>query len=199
MKIFYANPLITILLISDLFVVVGFGFVEPILALFIVDLPGATIKTIGVAMGIYLITKSLTQVPFSRFIDKYDDSFDVKWLFFGTTLIAMTPIIYMNADNVFMIYIAQIINGLGAGFAYPAWLGLWSTHLDRGKESFQWSFYSTITGISTAVAAPTGAYIADTFGFQNLFLAMFIFAIFGSTLTLVAHSYISRSHQHKRR
>ena len=74
-------------------------------------------------------------------------------LIVGTFFITLVPFVYMNADHVNMIYLAQVIQGIGSGLAFPTWLGLWSTHLDRKHESFEWSLYSTSVGLGTAFTA----------------------------------------------
>ena len=138
------NRTIKLLMISDVFFMTGFGLIDPILAIFIKEnLIGGTIFAAGVASTIFLITKSIVQLPFSRYVDRHDQK--VRWLITGTFLIAAVPFIYFFADNVKYIYFAQIVHGLGSGLAYPTWLGLWSTHLDKKHESYEWSMYSTLT------------------------------------------------------
>lgn len=195
------NPVVILLLVSDLLIISGFGLLDPILAVFINDsVPGATLATVGIASGIFLVVKSLIQVPFSKLVDRYSDKFDTRWLFIGTALVSVTPLIYLVADKVEWIYLAQVVNGLGAGIAYPSWLGLWSTHLDKGKESFEWSFYSTITGLAAAAAAPIGAYVVEQTSFQAIFVLMFCFAMTGSLLILfLGRSGISLARRRRRR
>ena len=57
----------------------------------------------------------------------------------------------------------------GSGFAYASWLGLWSTHLDKKRESFEWCLYSTFVGIGTAVSAAVGGILAEYIGFRLTF------------------------------
>lgn len=172
------NRTIKLLLFSSIFVDTGFGFIDPILSIFIKDnLVGGTIFTAGVASTIYLITKSVLQLPFSRYVDKHDDK--VKWLLVGTAAMVLVPFIYIFCSNVWYIYLAQIFLGIGSALAYPTWLGLWSIHLDKKKESFEWSLYSTTTGIGTAITASLGAAIAQWFGFRAAFALVGVLAVIG--------------------
>jgi DHA1 family quinolone resistance protein-like MFS transporter len=82
------------------------------------------------------------------------------------------------------IFLAQIIWGLGSGLAYPTWLGLWSINLDRGHESFEWSMYSTLTGLGAAAAAAVGAAIAQLFGFVATFVIIGIMSLAGCFILL---------------
>ncbi|PIZ52436.1 hypothetical protein COY27_00380 [Candidatus Woesearchaeota archaeon CG_4_10_14_0_2_um_filter_33_13] len=172
------NKTIKLLMFSDIFFVTGFGLVDPILAIFIKEnLAGGTIFAAGLASMMFLLTKSIIQLPFSRYVDEHDDK--VKWLIMGAFLITSVPFIYVFAENIYWIYLAQIVYGLGSGLAYPTWLGLWSTNLDHKHESFEWSLYSTLTGLGTAATAAVGAAIAQFIGFKYTFIMAGIMGVAG--------------------
>lgn len=177
------NRTLKLLMISDIFIGTGFGLIAPIMAIFIKDnLVGGTIFAAGLASTIYLIVKCLVQLPFSRYVDRHDHK--VKWLIVGTFLISSVPFIYLFAQHVYWIFFAAIIYGLGGGLAYPTWLGLWSTNLDRNHESFEWSLYSTLVGIGTAITASVGAAIAEFIGFQFTFILVGILSVTGGSILL---------------
>lgn len=163
------NRTMKILMLSDIFVLTGFGLIQPILAIFINDgVTGGTVFAAGLASALFLLTKSLVQLPFSKYVDGQKNK--AAWLLLGTLLMAAVPVIYVTAGSIYQIYAAEIIYGLGSGLAYPTWLGLWSANLDRGRESFQWSVYSTSTGLGTALTGAVGAGIASLVGFTATFL-----------------------------
>ncbi|MBN2880677.1 MFS transporter [Candidatus Woesearchaeota archaeon] len=165
------NRVIKFLMISDTLVLTSFGLIDPILAIFFKeDLIGGTILMAGLASTIFLMTKSLVQLPFSKFVDSHKYETRVKWLIFGTFLIATVPFIYIFAKHIYLVFLAQFIYGIGSGLAYPTWLGLWSTHLDKKKESFEWSLYSTISGLGTAITAGIGAALSQFLGFTFTFI-----------------------------
>ena len=155
--------------------------IDPILAIFIKDnLVGGTIFAAGFASMIFLITKSLIQLPFSKYVDSHDDK--VKWLIVGTFLVAFVPFIYLFSTHIYFIYAAQLVHGIGSGLAFPTWLGLWSTHLDKNHESFEWSLYSTLVGLTTALTALIGAAISQYFGFRYAFILVGILSLVGSLI-----------------
>ncbi len=175
------NRVIKLLMFSDIFVITGFGLIEPILAIYIKEnLIGGTIFAAGIASMIFLVTKSLVQLPFSRYVDNHDDK--VKWLILGSLIISCIPLIYIYAKSVYYIYFAQFLFGIGSGLAYPTWLGIWSTHLDRKHESFEWSLYSTMTGLGTAMTAAIGAAIAEFAGFKVTFALVGVMALTGCVI-----------------
>lgn len=173
------NNTIKLLIISDIFLLTGFGLVGPIFSIFIKDnLQGGTIFAAGLASFIFLITKSIIQIPFSKYIDKHDHK--IKFLILGTFLIAIVPFIYIFSENIYMIFIAQFIYGVGAGFSYPCWFGLFSLNLDKHHESFEWSIYGALVSIGAAISAAIGGIIAQYIGFKITFLFGGVLALFGS-------------------
>jgi len=173
------NKTIKMLMISDVFLLTGFGLIAPILAIFIKEnLVGGTIFAAGFASTLFILTKCAVQLPFSRYVDNHDNK--LKWLIIGTFIISITPFIYIFANHIYLIYIAQILHGIGSGLAYPTWLGLWTVNLDKKHESFEWSLYSSFTGIGTALTAAIGAIIAQVLGFRYTFALTGLIALVGS-------------------
>lgn len=170
------NRTIKLLMISDIFLMTGFGLIDPILAIFIKEnLVGGTIFAAGLASTLFLITKCAVQLPFSKYVDKHKNK--VRWMIAGTFLISIVPFIYIFAKDIAFVYIAQVLYGLGSGLVYPTWLGLWSTHLDKKHESFEWSLYSTLTGLGVALTATIGATIAEFVGFAYTFIFVGIMSL----------------------
>jgi DHA1 family quinolone resistance protein-like MFS transporter len=179
------NRTMKLLMLSDIFVLTGFGLIQPILAIYINDggLTGGTMLSAGVASALFLFVKSLVQLPFGHYIDNKPKK--SSWLIMGTLLMAAVPLIYLSANSIYHVYLAETIYGIGSGLAYPTWLGLWSANLDKGKESFQWSVYSTSTGIGTAATGAAGAALASSAGFTVTFVSAGLLCILGC-LALIA-------------
>ncbi len=178
------NRTIKLLMLSDIFVLTGFGLIQPILAIFInEDVTGGTILTAGMASTLFLGTKSLVQLPFSRYIDRCEKK--TRWLILGTALIASVPVMYIFIDNIYQLYLAEMLYGIGSGLAYPTWVGLWSLNLNPGRESFEWSVYSTSTGLGTAATAAAGAAIASLAGFTTTFILTGLMCVLGCGILLM--------------
>jgi MFS family permease len=179
------NRTMKLLLLSDIFVLTGFGLIQPILAIYINDggVTGGTMLTAGMASALFMLTKSLVQLPFGHYVDSQAGK--ERWLILGTLLMAAVPIIYLSANCIDHIYLAELIFGLGSGLAYPTWLGLWSVNLDPGRESFQWSIYHTSTGMGTAATGAAGAAMASQVGFSATFLLAGLLCIVGCLVLLI--------------
>jgi DHA1 family quinolone resistance protein-like MFS transporter len=179
------NRTMKLLLLSDLFVLTGFGLIQPILAIYINDggVTGGSMLSAGMASALFLFIKSLVQLPFGHYVDRQSDK--SKWLILGTLLMAAVPIIYLSANSIYHIYLAEAVYGLGSGLAYPTWLGLWSANLDKGKEGFQWSVYSTSTGLGTAATGAAGAALASQVGFAATFVSAGLLCLLGCLALII--------------
>jgi MFS family permease len=161
------NRTLKLLTISDIFIFSGFGLIGPILAIFIKDdLVGGTLLTAGIASAIFLIVHAVSQIAFAQIFS----SKDRRWmLLLGTLLIAINPFIYIFSTNIWQIFIAQFIHGIGAGFSYPAWYSLFSSNIKKKESGFQWSVYNSGISIGTGITAIVGAWLAGLIGFRLVF------------------------------
>jgi DHA1 family quinolone resistance protein-like MFS transporter len=177
------NKTLYVLWFSDVFILTGFGLITPIMAIFIKDnIIGGTILAAGIASALFLTTKAVVQIPFSRYVDSHEDK--VKWLRIGTLLIITVPFQYLFAENIIAIYLAQITYGVGAGLAASAWLTLWSTNLDRYHEGFEWSLYSATVGLGTGLSAFLGGTLATYWGFNPTIMIMGALSAIGFLMLL---------------
>ncbi len=179
------NKKLLMLIFSDLFILSGFGLISPIFAVYLnTSLIGGSLVAIGLATTIFLVVKSAVQLPLSKyFIDKHDHK--AVFIVIGTILIVSVPFIYMFAKNITTIYIAQAIYGLGAALDYPAWFSLFVLYMDKKHRGYEYTVYTTLIGVGTAIAAYFGAQIAALLGFKTLFLIVGI-ASFVGLLFLIA-------------
>ena len=178
------NRTIRLLMLSDLFLFTGFGLVTPILAIFVKDnLSGGTIAAAGIASFIYLFMKAIVQLPFSRYTDAHP-KLQRHLLIYGSILMSASSLMFIPATHISTIYMAQFLRGIGAGLAYPCWLSLWSVHLDKHHEGYEWSLYNTVASIGTAIAAVVGAALVESIGFQSTFVIVSITTLIGSFILL---------------
>ena len=177
------DKIIKYLIVSDIFLITGFGLIDPFLAVFIKDkLINGSLLAAGFATTLFLIAKSIIQLPFSKYIDNHKEK--IKYLIIGTLIVSISPFILILANKIEHVYLAQIIRGIGAGLAVPTWLGLFTTHIDKGKESYEWSIYITLVGLGIALSGLIGATIASFLGFKFAFFIVGILSLIGSLILL---------------
>jgi len=171
------NKTLRLLIISDVFVLSGFGLIAPILSIYINDnLIGGSIFSAGLASTIFLITHAGLQLLFSY---KFNPKDRLWMLRLGTAIIACVPIGYIFATNIYHIYLIEFIYGIGAAFSYPTWSSLFTSHLEKGERGFQYSIYSSAVGVGTALTAAAGAWMAEKVDFKIVFIFTGIMAMIG--------------------
>ncbi len=176
------NRTLKLLIFSDIFVLTGFALISPIMAIFIKEnLIGGTIAAVGIAAAITTGLRCLLQLMFAH-IAKPKHRYIMAVA--GTFFIAIVPFIYFFSTHIFHIYIAAVVHGFGAGLANPAWFSLFANNLAKGKKGWEWSIYSSLVGIGTAIAAFVGAQLASKFGFEPVFIVVGGLSLIGCFILL---------------
>ena len=190
-KNYKINFVIKMLILSDFLVWSSFQLLAPIFAIFITDKIQGGIEVVGIAAGIYWLTKSLFEIPVGIFIDRTKAESDDLYLAFGGTVVtSLVYLSYVFIDSVSQLYILQAVLGIGAAVAFPGWYSIFTKHVDKGKEAFEWSLYDVVLGVGMAGAAALGGFIAHAFGFNALFLIISIFTLLGAFILLTLKSKI---------
>ena len=176
------NDVVRTLTISDFFILSGFGLIAPIFAVFLTDnIEGGSVEVVGIAATIFLLTRSLGQIPVAYVIDKIKgENDDFQSLVIGSIISSFVPIMYIFARNPWHIYIIQLIFGFSQALTYPSWYAIFTRHVDNHKEGFEWGVYSTLTDLGGAAVAGIGGYVALTYGFTPLFITVSIMSLIGS-------------------
>lgn len=188
------NSVVRYLVLGDFFVNAGFSVFAPVMAIFITrQIAGGTIEVVGFGAAIVQIAKIIVELPLSRILDKnhgeYDDFYS---LILGSALIAAVPFLYLLATQVIHIYIIEAIYGVGIAFTIPPWYAIFSRHLDKLQESFEWTLDSVSIGLAAAGAAAFGGILAQHFGFHFVFIIGGFLAIFGGILQLKIFRHIKK-------
>jgi MFS family permease len=186
------NPVIRFLIISDTIIMGAAGLLGPIFALFITDfIKGGNATVAGLAAAIYLLTKSIAQIPIAHLIDKIRGEKDDFWLMFiFTAAIAFAPLLYLVIDTPIELYMVQFVLGLFTAFTFPTYMAIFTRHIDKDKEGTEWGVYFTLTDLTGAALAALGGYIAVTSGFSTLIVTVVIVSFLGTLLLLPIKPYI---------
>lgn len=179
------NQIIRTLIISDFFLFFALGLLTPIFAVFILNNIANKIEVIGYAVAIYWLTRVITVMPLSHLMDKMKGEMD-EYLFMiiGTFAVTCVPLFYIISSQPWHIYLLQIISGLANSLAVPAWRILFTNHIDSRIVGLEWSLEDVGVGLATAASAAIGAFIANEFGFNTLFVLIFLCGLIGTSILL---------------
>lgn len=184
------NRVIKILIFSDFILNSGWGLIAPIFAIFLVQRISfgdqiEAAKVAGFASLIYWVSKSILQIPIANYLDKKRGEKDDFWcMFFGGLLSAIAPFGFVVSTSPFHIYFFQFLRAIGMAMNVPAWLAIFTRHIDKGKEALEWGIKSTSLGIGIGIAGAVGGVLVATLGFEIAFSLVGIFNLISTFLLL---------------
>jgi len=184
------NKIIKVLIASDFFLNLGWGLLSPIFAIFILEKitdgdPSKAVAIAGFSALSYWITKSIFEIPIGWFLDKkYGEKDDFWFMVIGTFITAIVPIGFLFSSVAWHIYLFQIIHAIGMAMALPSWLAIFTRHIDKGKEAFEWSIEATSIGAGAGIAGGVGGLIAASFGFNEVFIFVALLNIVSAILLI---------------
>ena len=189
------NKIVRILIYSDFLLISAFGFLSPIFAIFLTQqLVGGSIQVAGFATTAYWLVKSIVQIPAAKYIDARRGERDAFWLLIiGSVLTSVIPFLYLFARMPWHIYTLQAILGIGAAISFPGWFAIFTRHVDKFKEGFEWSLHSVAIGLGFAGTAALGGILAERFGFAMIFILVGIASALGTVVLFVIRKDILRS------
>ncbi|RMF54973.1 MFS transporter [Candidatus Woesearchaeota archaeon] len=160
---------------SALFMLAG-GLFGPIYAVFVEEI-GGDLLTAGTAYALFALAAAILIFVISRWEDhvKHQEKLVVA----GYVLSCSGFLGYLLIREPVHLFIVQIIFGIGEAVGTPAFDGLYSKHLDKGKFASEWGLWESLQWVVTAVAAALGGFLADLYGFKLLFIIMFLLSLMG--------------------
>ena len=180
------NVVLRALILSDLFLYGGFGLIQPIFAVFMLqEITGSSVMAIGVATTIQLVTKSILQLGIAKWTDaEPGNRRELLTLFAGSLIMSVVPFAYLWATALHHVFILQFVYGLGTALAYPGWIVIFARYTDDSKRGYEYSVYNTTIGLGVAAAAVLGGYFVQTYSFQHLFVLIGILSVIGAMFIL---------------
>jgi len=172
------------LILSDVSLITGLGFITPIFAIYLTDnIKGATVETVGFAAAVYWIVHSLSMIPVGRYLDKNHGEKDDLWaVILGNFLAAVALFGYIFSKYPWHIYVLQGIYGLGMSMNMAGYTAIFTRHIDKGGEAYEWSVRGAWVGVGTGISGGLGGWFAYNFGYLALFVVSILFVLFSSAL-----------------
>jgi len=178
------NKVVKLLILSDIALLGGLGFIAPIFAIFLTDrIEGGSVEVAGFAAAIYLIVKSIFVIPFGKYLDRNHGEKDDLWfVVISTLLVSFVVFGYIFSKYTWHIYSLQALYGIAMAMNVPSYTAIFTRHIDQDKEAFDWSVRSCLTGIGAGLAGALGGIVANYFGFNILFMGIGTLIFFSSFL-----------------
>jgi len=190
MKIrFSINKIVFFLIKADFFFFSALGLVAPIFAVFLTSkLKDGSIEVAGFAVAIYWIVKSIFEIPVAKFLDKRKgERDDLIFLVAGYFVVGLIHFAYTQATLSWHIYILESLYAIAMAIAMPGWSAIFTRHIDKGKEGFDWSVEHVVYSIGTGIAGALSGIIIAKYGFNAVFVIAGIIAMIGALIPLFVY------------
>lgn len=182
------------LVLSEFFVWGSWGLIYPILAVYIMDnISGGGVEVAGIAYGIFVLTRSLFQIPVAVIADNVKGEKDDFWfLIGGTLLLVFTPILMIFIDQIWQLYLVQIVHGLGNAAIYPTRMAIFTRHIDKKHEGLEWGIFQTLMDVSLSVSAFLGGFMVASFGWATLMIIRSCLYLVGAGFVMAIYKKMKR-------
>jgi hypothetical protein len=168
------NRILKYLLFAEGFWMLAAGLFGPIYAIFVARIGGDILEA-GGAYAAFSLAAGVMILLISRWEDHVRHK--EKLIVISHTLGAMGILGYIFVASPLHLFAVQVVLGLAEAVGSPAFDGLYSRFLDRGRFASEWGLYDSMDYLVAAFSAGTGGVIASLFGFQVLFMAMFVLSL----------------------
>lgn len=177
---FHTNAIVKSFIISETFIWSAWNFVTPIFAIFAATkIPGGNVQVAASAFSTYLAVRVVFELISGSTLSKSGDIKKLKITILGMTLMSIAYIGFALTKSVPPLFLFYALMGMGLGVSTPAKVSLFSTHLDKDKESKEWAMHDAAAFMGMALSAALGGFIANSYGFQLLFLLASVVNLLG--------------------
>ena len=173
------NKVVKFLIASDVALSAGWGFIAPIFAILITEqIEGGNAAVAGFAVGMYWVVKSVVQPFLAKYLDgNHGEIDDFYFLVGGLFVSGLIPLGYLFITLPWQLYALEFIHAIAMACVIPTWSGIFTRHIDKGKEAFDWSIDSTALGFGAGIAGMLGGILVEAFGFEVVFLLVSAFSM----------------------
>lgn len=192
-KIPEISHVVLVIIIAEFILITAWGFLAPIFAVFITQqIAGGTVAVVGFAITIYWVTKSILQLFVARFIDRNHGEIDDFYFFIaGGLLNAVFVSLYYFVSTVWHIYALHFLIAVADAMLVPPFYAIFTRHIDKGKEGFEWSLYSSFSlGAGSALGGAAGGILATLVGFRIIFPLVGFLTLIATIILLFLRPYI---------
>lgn len=139
----------------------------PLYAVYVQKIGGG-VMAVSISSAAFYISSTVALILVSKYGDKYKEKevlLVISWLIRGLCFLSL---IFVN--SVLGLVLVQVVFGLGEALGTPTFNALFAEHVDRKHEVMEYSDWSIISNIVTALSVIVGGLVVSSFGFSFLFV-----------------------------
>ena len=167
------NRILKHLLVAESFWLLAAGLFGPIYAIFVTEIKGDVLE----AGGAYAAF-SLAAAAMIFMISRWEDHVRHKerLIIIGHSIGAVAILGYLFVANPLQLFAVQAMLGVAGAIAVPAFDGIYSKNLDRGRFVSEWGLFDSMKYLVAGISAVVGGLIVSLYNFQTLCIILIIIA-----------------------
>lgn len=175
------NKIAKILLVTESFWIFGSGLFLPIFAIFSQKV-GGDILDAGIAAGLFLIVTATMEWPIGKFLDKFKE----KWFIVADYFLEGFVFVgYIFVDNIWSLFVLQILLGIANAIGDPAWESLYDKNTGVKSSGRAWAYSHMYPGYFAAIGILAGSFLVKLYGFNLVFLLGAGFSFLAGVLAII--------------
>ena len=168
------NKALKILFFYNGLFVLAASLLGPLYALFVESYVDGVLA-VSYSWAAFLISTTVFTVLVARLGDRVKEK--EYFILAGFVLRATGWLLFIFVGALYQLILVQIIIGAGEALGTPGFNSVFADHLDNNMHVKEYSIWSLISNIASAIGVIIGGYIIKYFGFNVLFLIMTTLAI----------------------
>lgn len=192
---FVGSSIVKCFVLSEIFLWSSWFGILPLFGIFVVqDVQGGNLQLAAYGYSIYLISRVIFELISGKLLAKSSEKTRIYISIIGLVLAGIGILGFAFTTTLSLLYIWFVFTGMGIGIASPAKNSLFSSHLDKNKETTEWGLYDAIVFICIAASTAFGGFIATQYGFRTFFIIAGIWMGLGVIPYLI---YLKENHTSK--
>lgn len=167
---FKINSVVKAFILAEMLLWSGWNFIMLFFSIYITRLPGGTVQHAATATSIYFLSRVIFGLTSGRLLVKKSKEYKFAITIIGMSIVTICYIFMSQKTRMLDIFILFGGIGAGLGLATPAKNSLFSSHINKDKESLTWSALDAGVFISLAITTSIGGILINNYGFSSLFL-----------------------------
>lgn len=168
---FKMNPFVRAFIVAESFMWSAINLSTPIFGIFVAkDVAGGNVETVALSFTVYYVTRVFAELITGRSLEGSNERKKFLMVVLGIITTGISYFGFAYAPTIFLLYLFQGLSGVGLGVLTPPKNALFSTHLDKGRESSEWGVYDATVFVGMGLAAALGGFFAERYGFKPLFI-----------------------------
>ncbi len=186
------NQVILIIIFAQFIFTVAANLNIPFFAVYILDDIGAAAAAVGFASAAYWVVKSVLQLPIARWIDHRPGELDdYHSMIFGAFITTISIFMFYFATEIWQVFAIQILIGIGDAFYVPPFFAIFTRHIDKNSEGFEWSLQSSFSlGAGSALGGALSGILISLLGIRAVYLMNGTLMLVGVVILLFLRPFV---------